>query len=278
MSDKEGVPRSRLRRFWARLSQHDSPKEAAEEALEGLEEDGYIDPDEREAMEGILDLDETTAREILVPRTEIAYVDKTATLTEIIACMVESGHSRIPVVEGNLDRTLGFVHVKDLLPFWGREAEFAVEKILRQPYVVPESKKLDELLEELQARREQIALVIDEFGGVSGLVSIEDILEEVVGEISDEHDKEEHKVFFKDAATLVAPGRFDMYDFCEHFGLEEPDGQFNTIGGWIFERIGRVPKSGETLELDGFTVKIEAATERQIRRVRIQRTQPPAVE
>lgn len=278
MSEKEDLPRSRLRRLISVFRRSEDPEKVTEEALSDLESEGHIDHDESEMMQGVLYLDKTTVREVMVPRTEISSVDKDDPLTEIIRCTRESGHSRLPVVDGDLDKVLGFVHVKDLLRYWGREEQFKIEEILRKTYNVPETKKLDDLLREFQQRHEKFALVIDEFGGTSGMVTIEDILEEIVGEISDEYDKEEKTIYFQDENTLVVPGRFDINEFYEAFDLEELDGSFNTVGGWIFDRIGRVPQAGEILELDGFSVKIEAANERQIRRLRIQRPPQPAEE
>lgn len=271
MNEKDDVPRSRLQRLILALKGHADHEKATEEALSDLEQNGHIDHDESEMMQGVLYLDKTTAREAMVPRTELAYVDKDDSVQTIIRKMLESGHSRLPVTDGDIDRVLGFIHVKDLLRFWGRDGEFRIEEILRRPYTVPENMKLDDLLQEFQNRREQIALVIDEFGGTSGLVSIEDILEEIVGEIRDEYDKEETKVFFQDDATLIVPGRFDIDNLADHFGVECPEGVFNTVGGWVFDRVGRVPRGGDTFEFDGFNVAVEVASERHLRRVRITR-------
>lgn len=269
MSEKDDVPRSRFRRLISVFRRSDDPERVTEEALSDLEQEGHIDHEESEMMQGVLYLDKTTVREVMVPRTEIASVDQEDTIQEMVRCAIESGHSRLPVVDGDLDNVLGFIHVKDLLRYWGREGQFKLEEILRKAYNVPETKKLDDLLQEFQKSRQQVALVIDEFGGTSGLVSIEDILEEIVGEIADEYDKEEKPIYFQDETTLVVPGRFDMGELCEYFAREELEGSFNTVGGWIFDRIGRVPQAGETFALDDFTVKVEAANERQIRRVRI---------
>jgi len=274
MSEKDDVPRRRLQRLISLLKGDPDHEKATEEALSDLEHEGHIDHDESEMMQGILYLDQTTAREVMVPRTEVAFVDREDGVLDIIKKMLDSGHSRLPVVNSDLDRVLGFIHVKDLLRFWGREAEFRIDEILRRPYPVPETMKLDDLLQEFQKRHEQIALVIDEFGGTSGIVSIEDILEEIVGEIRDEYDKEETKVFFQDETTLIVPGRYDIDNFAENFGVDCPEGNFNTVGGWVFDRVGRVPRAGDSFELDGFSVFVEAASERQLRRVRIVRANP----
>lgn len=275
MSDNEDVPRSRLRRLFSRLKSSTDSEKATEEALSELENGGLIDHDESEMMQSILFLDKTTVRNVMVPRTEITHVDKSATIDEMIKCIIESGHSRVLVTNASLDNVVGFIHVKDLLLFWGKNQDFQLDRILRKLYAVPESKKLNELLTEFQDRHEQFALVIDEFGGTSGLVSVEDILEEIVGEIEDEYDREEAKVIEQSENSLVVPGRFEMEKVCELLDTDEPEGTFNTVGGWIFERIGRVPMAGEKFEFDGFEVVVEAATERHIRRVHINKQLEP---
>jgi magnesium and cobalt transporter len=272
MSEKDELPRGGWRRFFRRFRRPADVDKATEEALSDMEESGFIDPEESEMMQGVLDLDKTTAREIFVPRTEIVFVDTKAPLPEVIARLRESGLSRLPVVDGSVDKPLGFVHVKDLLRFWGRESEYDLTAVLKPAFHVPESKKLDDLLEEFQQNREKIALVVDEFGGTSGLVTITDILEEIVGDLGDDAEtREESRVFFADENMLVVPGRFAIDLLRERFGGEAPAGAFNTAAGWILDRTGRVPQTGETFELDGFTVKIEAATERHIRKVSVRR-------
>jgi hemolysin (HlyC) family protein len=275
MNEKDEVPRSWFHRLVALLKGNPDHDKATEEALEDLEHNGHIDHDESEMMQGILYLDKTSAREVMVPRTEMVFVNKDDSIATIIEQVLTTGHSRLPVVNGDVDRVMGFIHAKDVLRYWGRDDTFRIEEILRRSYTVPEMIKLDDLLQQFQTRREQIALVIDEFGGTSGLVSIEDILEEIVGEICDEYDKEETKVFFKDETTLVVAGRFDLDGLVDHFDIEEePEGHFNTVGGWIFDRVGRVPRAGDSFEIDGFSVHIEVASERQIRRARIQPMAP----
>ncbi len=273
MSDKETPRRSsRFRRFVALFrSTPDDQTEATEEALSELQDEGLIDEDENEMMQGILFLDQTVVREIMVPRTEIAYVDRQATLNEIVQAIIDSGHSRVLVVDGDLDNVVGYVNVKDVLRVCNCGSEFKIEEILRKVYTVPESKKLDDLLASLQERREHFAVVIDEFGGTSGLVSVADILEEIVGEIQDEYDRDEPLVFAREENAMVVAGRFEMEKLSEMLQVEVPEGSFNTVGGWIFDRIGRVPTAGEVFTLDGLEVTIENATERQIRRARVVR-------
>jgi magnesium and cobalt transporter len=279
MGERDELPRSRLRRFLRRFRRSDDQEEATQEVLSDLQESGKIDKNESEMIRRVLDLDQTTVREIMVPRTEIVYVDKDATLAEIVQRFVESEHSRIPVVDGDLDRVEGFVHVKDLLRYWGRDGEFDPRAVRRTLHFVPEAATLDVVLHELQAHGDQIALVIDEFGGTSGLISVEDILEEIVGEIRDEYDTEVHvEVFAKSDDSLEVVGRFAIEAFTRHFGLDDLEGDFNTVSGWITARTGRVPQAGETLHLDGFTAEIKEADARQIRRVLVKRPPPETIE
>jgi len=272
MSDKEGPRRpSRFRRFIALFRTSPGEDEATEEALTELQVGGLIDKDESEMMQGILYLDKTTVREVMVPRTEIVFVDRKAPLGEIVQTFVDAGHTRLVVVDDDLDHVVGYVNVIDVLRFCNQDAQFKLDPILRRVYIVPETKKLDDLLASLQERREHFALVIDEFGGTSGLVSVEDILEEIVGEIEDEHDREEPQILAREENAVTITGRFEMYKLGELLEVEEPEGSFNTVGGWIMDRIGRMPLAGEKFVLDGLDVMVEAATERQIRRVRVAR-------
>jgi len=274
MREKDEPPDSRWKRFIAKFRRPPDHAKVTEEMLSDLEQDGHIDHDESEMMQSILYLDDTTVREVMVPRTELTFVSVDFTLDQIIRSVLDSGHSRLPVIDGTIDKVVGFIHVKDLLRYWNREKEFKIAEVLRQPLLVPETKKLDDMLTEFQQRRERIALVIDEFGGTSGLVSIEDILEEIVGDIIDEYDKLQTHVFVATPDSLRVSGRFDMYELSRHFGIAEIEGNFNTVGGWIFDRIGRVPKKGETFEMDNFQTRIERASERQIHEVLIERLPP----
>jgi len=267
--DKDDGIRPQLRRFFAKFRTRKDQEQATAEALNDLESEGLIDHDESEMMQGILYLDKTEVQDIQVPRTEIAYVDLNDDLREIVRTIINSGHSRLPVVEGDLDNVLGFIHVKDLLAYWDKPDEFSLERVLRRIMIVPETKKIDALLREFQERHEQFALVLDEFGGTSGLITIEDILEEVFGEIEDEYDRQDPRVFANGENSVTVSGRFEIEKVSEILALEVPEGDYITVGGWIVDRIGRMPRDNEQFMLDGFDVKVEAASDKVIRRVRI---------
>jgi len=267
--DKDDGIRPQLRRFFAKFRTRKDQEQATAEALNDLESEGLIDHDESEMMQGILYLDKTEVQDIQVPRTEIAYVDLNDDLREIVRTIINSGHSRLPVVEGDLDNVLGFIHVKDLLAYWDKPDEFSLERVLRRIMIVPETKKIDALLREFQERHEQFALVLDEFGGTSGLITIEDILEEVFGEIEDEYDRQDPRVFANGETSVTVSGRFEIEKVSEILALEVPEGDYITVGGWIVDRIGRMPRDNEQFMLDGFDVKVEAASDKVIRRVRI---------
>ncbi|HPQ69661.1 MAG TPA: hemolysin family protein [bacterium] len=267
MNDKDDGIRPQLRRFFAKFRAQKDQEQATAEALNDLESEGLIDHDESEMMQGILYLDKTEVQDIQVPRTEIAYVDLNDDLREIIRTIINSGHSRLPVVEGDLDNVLGFIHVKDLLAYWDKPDEFSLERVLRRIMIVPETKKIDALLREFQERHEQFALVLDEFGGTSGLITIEDILEEVFGEIEDEYDRQEPRILNQNENSVTVSGRFEIEKVGEILAQEVPEGDYITVGGWIVDRIGRMPQDKEKFTLDGFDVEVVAASDKLIRKV-----------
>lgn len=276
---------------WAKLksifvgshSKKDKVKEAEErleEFLDEVQDEGLIDEEAGEMFLGVIDLLSTQADEVMVPRIGIDAVSEKTPIPEIIEKILESGHSRIPVYRENVDHIIGFVYAKDLLRYWGREnGEVNLDDILREPYFVPESKPVGDLLKEFQAKKVQIAVVVDEYGGTSGLVSIEDIVEEIVGEIEDEYDPEqtEPQIVHNDDWVEAAAG-VDIDDLFDIFDRDAPEGDFTTIGGWIFDGIGRIPDEGETLELDGYEISILDADKRQINRVAIKKLDTPRPE
>ncbi len=269
---------------WAKLksifsgsqSKKDKVKEAEErleEFLDEVQDEGLIDEEAGEMFLGVIDLLTTEADEIMVPRIGIDAVSEDTSIPEIIHTILTSGHSRIPVYKENVDHIVGFVYAKDLLRYWGREnGDVNLTDILREPYFVPESKPVGDLLREFQKKKVQIAVVVDEYGGTSGLVSIEDIVEEIVGEIEDEYDPEqaEPQIVQNDNWVEAAAG-VDIDDLFDIFDCEAPEGDFTTIGGWIFHGIGRIPNQSETIELGAYEIKILDADERQINRVAIKK-------
>jgi magnesium and cobalt transporter len=234
------------------------------------ESEGLITPDEGRMIESIFEFKDTLVREIMVPRTELAAAPADSTALEIIERIIESGHSRIPIFEHNLDSIVGIVHAKDLLPHWGaQDGEVDLRRIARPAYFVPETKKISTLLKELRHKRAQLAIVIDEYGGTAGLVTIEDIVEEIVGEIEDEYDTEEKRLVVVDPKTVLADARLEVKRLEEHFGVHLPEGEFESVGGFVIHLAGRVPEPRESFRYDGLEFVVEAADERRVDRLRI---------
>jgi len=245
-------------------------EERIDSVIYEVEAEGLIDEDAQEMIHGVLDLASSLVRDVMVPRKEMVAVDVTAPVEQLIETILKSGHSRIPVYKDTIDKIIGLVYAKDLLRYWGAKT-LELGKILREPYFIPETKRLDDLFEEFQARRIHLAIVIDEYGGTNGLVSLEDLIEEIVGEIDDEYDAGQKPILETQPGEVVVSARLEIDELFDHFELEEPEGKFATVGGWIFHHTGTIPYQGETMEIDGFHIVIESADERTIKRVRIRR-------
>ncbi len=261
----------------------DKVKEAEErlgEFLDEVQDEGLIDEEASEMFLGVIDLLSTQADEVMVPRIGVDAVSEDTAIPDIIETILKSGHSRIPVYRENVDHIVGFVYAKDLLRYWGKDSsDVDLADILREPYFVPESKPVGDLLKEFQEKKVQIAVVVDEYGGTSGLVSIEDIVEEIVGEIEDEYDPEQDEPqIVQNGNWVEAAAGVDIDDLFDIFGKDAPDGDYTTIGGWIFDVIGRIPDKGETLELDGYEINILDADQRQINRIAIKKIEEVPVQ
>lgn len=250
------------------------PEASSEEELQDLidasEQRGIIDEDEGDMLQSILELDETIVREVMVPRTDMLCADADAPLSDLLAAILKSGHSRIPVYKENNDNIIGLVYAKDLLRFWGQPIDdINLEEVLRSPYLVPESKLVSDLLQEFRGTRVHIAIVIDEYGGTSGLVTIEDLIEEIVGEIRDEYDLEDEWLIEESTGAVLVDGRLNIEDFEEHFEIEVEREKFDTVGGYVVEYLGRVPAAGERFEIDSLEIMVVAGDQRAIRQLRI---------
>lgn len=234
------------------------------------EADGLIDRQSGEMLQNILELRETVAREVMVPRTEIIALSDNASIDEILALILKQGHTRMPVYNENIDNIVGILNVKDLLRFWSKpfRGEDMIS-ILRKTYYIPETKNIHLLLHELKEKKSHMAIVIDEYGGTSGLVTLEDLIEEIVGEIHDEHDIEENPFTELPSGEILVDGRVEIEDFEEYFGIKVPEGQFETLGGFIFYLIKKIPVAGETITYENLQLTIDTADERSIKKVRI---------
>jgi putative hemolysin len=235
---------------------------------------------ERRMIARVLDLPGSDAAGAMTPRTHLTAIPVTASLAEALAMAEQAGHSRIPVLEKDLDDVVGIFHVKDVLSAVGAGADLAATPVrahLREPYFVPETMPVMALLEEMRQRRNHLAVVVDEYGGTAGVVTIEDLVEEIVGPIRDEHDQGESEARMQRVTDdeLLADGRVSLYDLNEFFGCELPeDEDYDTVAGLLFDRIGHIPRRGETLAADGVTIEVLEADDRRVQRVRILRNAP----
>jgi len=247
-------------------------EEEFHELMEASEEEGLINEDESEMIRAIFSLGETIVREVMVPRTDMACISVDVTTDELIATIIECGHSRIPVYDGTVDNITGILYAKDLLKYWGDSSrDFDVRKIARQPFYIPESKNLEELLQEFKKRRVHIAIVIDEYGGTSGLITIEDLLEEIVGDIQDEFDTEEELTQLQPDGSIVVDARYPIEEFEQLFEIEVERDKFDTVGGLIFSLLGRIPRTGEEVSTSGIRLTVLSAGERRIGKLRAER-------
>jgi len=236
------------------------------------EESGSLEPEERRMIYEIFQFGETLAREIMVPRIDVLALDEeTATLSSSIEAFITSGYSRLPIYKESIDNILGFLYAKDLLNTLGKsENEIILRDLLRSPYFIPETKKADELLSEMQEKRFHMAIVVDEYGGVSGIVTLEDIIEEIIGEIQDEYDEREEALYQElGDDKYLFHGRIDLDDFADIVGIELPNGDADTLAGYLYKKLGRVPLGGETVRVNGLLLTIEQVLGRRIRRVRV---------
>jgi CBS domain containing-hemolysin-like protein len=223
-------------------------------------------------IRSIFSLRSTVVREIMVPRTDIACVSVEATVREILDTILACGHSRIPVYENNIDNIIGLLYAKDLLKYWGElEEPVQVRSIIRAPYFIPETKNLEQLLQEFKIKHVHLAIVIDEYGGTSGLVTIEDLLEQIVGDIQDEYDREEELYQVNSDGSITADARMPVEDLEEYFMVEIERDNFDTVGGLIFHLTGKISDIGDTVDGSGLHLAILDADERKIKKVCISR-------
>jgi CBS domain containing-hemolysin-like protein len=253
--------------------------EVAHAYLEAGEEQGLIERDERRLLQSIVDFGDTLVREVMTPRPDIVAIPEDATMGQLRALFREQEYSRFPVYQGNLDNIHGVVFVKDLLQLVDDADDGRpMTPLIRPMTFVPETKRVPELLKDFQRKQVQIAIVVDEYGGTAGLVTIEDLLEEIVGEIRDEYDVESEPVVEEGNGSYVFSAKVSFDQVRERLGVDlEPVG-FETVGGYVLTRVGRVPAVGETFELDGMSVEILEAERRRIHKVRFRKAQPVQVD
>jgi len=235
--------------------------------------EGGLEADERRMIYSIFQFGDTLCREIMVPRIDVLALEVKTPLSQAVNVLIESGHSRVPVYDDNIDNVVGLLYAKDLLRWQTNPGEkTTLRKFLRAPYYVPETKKVDELLAEMQAKGTHIAIVVDEYGGMAGLVTLEDIVEEIVGEIRDEYDQKEELLVQKvyDNEYLLR-ARVSLDDFNDALGTEVTSDQTDTLGGILYADLGRVPMEGDTVQVEDWLLTIEEVRGRRIGRIRARR-------
>jgi CBS domain containing-hemolysin-like protein len=240
--------------------------------IEATEEEGLVNEEESEMIRSIFSLGTTVVREIMIPRTVMACVSVEANIREVLDTIISCGHSRIPIYEHTIDNIIGLLYAKDLLKCWGeREELVSVRAIMRPPYFIPETKNLEQLLQEFKRKRVHLAIVIDEYGGTSGLITIEDLLEQIVGDIQDEYDREEVLFTVNSDGSISADARMPVEDLEEYFSIQIERDKFDSIGGLIFHLTGKIPTTGDIIEGVGLQLTIIDADERRIKRIHISR-------
>jgi hemolysin (HlyC) family protein len=271
---------SLLERLSAFLTREPEDRDGLVEVLRGAYEHRLIDADALSMIEGVLSVSETTVRDIMIPRAQMDCVSIDDSPPEFMPLIIETKHSRFPVIGESKDDIVGILLAKELLNYYLDPEAFNLRETLRPAVFVPESKRVNVLLREFRANRNHIAIVVDEYGGVSGLVTIEDVLEQIVGDIEDEYDFDESE----DNIIPEANGRFrvkaqtEIADFNAQFGTHYEDEEFDTVGGLVLKAFGRLPKRGETTTIGPFRFRVLRADSRRIHTLQVERIAPPAEE
>jgi magnesium and cobalt transporter len=264
-----------LERIGAILMREPEDRDQLLELLQSSYERNLMDADALAMIEGVLQVSELQARDIMVPRAQMDVVDISDTPEEFLPKVIESGHSRFPVVGENKDDVIGILLAKDLLRYYaGHESN--VRDMLRPAVFIPESKRLNVLLKDFRRARNHMAIVVDEYGGVAGLVTIEDVLEQIVGEIEDEYDfdETEAQILLDRNGLYRVKAQTNIEDFNATFGTEFPDDEYDTIGGLLLNRFGRLPKRGEEIELDGLRFRVQRADSRRLHSLLVEKLSP----
>jgi putative hemolysin len=235
------------------------------------EQEGIVEQEEREMIHGILEMTDKTVREVMVPRVDVVAVEGTDSISDVIKVIIEYGYSRIPIYEDNVDNIVGVVYAKDLLRYGvSGDDQRSLKAVAREPYYTPEAKHVGELLREMKERKVHIAVVVEEHGGTAGIVTFEDLIEEIVGPIRDEYDmREVEELQIVSDHEVVVSARFPVDDLKEALDLEVPDVDADTVGGLVYEQLGEIPKVGATIQLGNATLTVEAIRRQSIQTVRI---------
>jgi putative hemolysin len=265
-------------RFWAKLLPAGDPDQIAAGAEDDLRraieppDDGIIEPEEREMIDAVLELEDTPVRDIMVPRVDIVAVESSQSAAEVLATITSAGHSRVPVYRESIDQIIGILYAKDLLPFViGNTETLPLARLVRPAWVVPESKRIDDLLAELRRNHIHIAIVADEYGGTAGLVTIEDIIETIVGDIQDEYDREAPLLERISDSEIVIDGGIPLEEIEDALGvdLSEAEDEVSTAAGWVHIHLERLPAPGDQFDADGVHCEILSVEGHRLRRLRL---------
>ena len=239
--------------------------------LEQGKESGALEDNEHELIKNVFDFNERVVKNIMVPRTKISGIELNTLTEEVVQKIISEGYSRMPVYDEVIDKIIGIVHAKDILPLLADQKQWTLSDIIRKPYFIPETKKINDLLSELQQKRIQIAIVIDEFGGTAGMVTLEDIVEEIVGEIQDEYDEEKPTVEKISDTEFIINAYATVYDVNEHLPHDLPeDEDFDTVGGLVSHAFGKIPEVGDNEECYGYLFTILKKTEQNIETIKLE--------
>ena len=271
-NDKPSV----LDRISAFLMREPEDREQLLHLLHSAHERNLLDADALAMIEGVLQVSEMQARDIMIPRSQMDVIDIRDSPAQFIPSVMQTAHSRFPVIGENKDNVIGILLAKDLLRYYAGEEEFNVREMLRPAVFIPESKPLNVLLKEFRASRNHIAIVVDEYGGVAGLVTIEDVLEQIVGDIEDEHDIDEvdEKIVAERGGQYRVKALTELSDFNEIFGTNYNDDEFDTIGGLVLKHFGHIPKRGEQIDFDNLSFKVLRADSRRMHLLQVVKKKP----
>jgi magnesium and cobalt transporter len=265
-SQSSTFPRSWVERLSNALLREPKDREQLVELLRDAQRRNLLDAEALGMIESVLQVGEMQVRDIMIPRAQMVVVNRDVTPDVVLPMIIESGHSRFPVISDNRDEVVGILLAKDLLRYrFDADANFDIKDVMRPAVFIPESKRLNVLLKEFRASRNHLAIVVDEYGGVAGMVTIEDVLEQIVGEIEDEHDIDEDTFIRKRSETsYILKALTPVEDFNEYFGANFSDEEFDTIGGCVTQAFGHMPKRGESVSLGHFEFKVLRADNRRV--------------
>ena len=276
-SSSNGNPKTWLERLGnAFAGGEPRDRESLVELLRQSQQRGVLDPDSLSMIEGVLHVSELQARDIMIPRSQVAVLQRTSDVWELVPTIVETGYSRFPVTGETRDDVIGILIAKDLLPYLGKDGqrEFKIRELLRPALFIPESKRLDALLRLFQESRNHMAVVVDEYGGLAGIVTMEDVIEQIVGEIDDEHDFDEDSYILdrSEDGRVIVKALTPIDAFNEFFNTDFSDEEFDTIGGLLANRFGHVPRRGESIQLADYRFEVVRADSRRVHLLAVTRT------